>query len=634
MLGEVVISAGRYEQNINEVAVSMQTINNKQLTQNSSADAQDMVERISGVNTLKGQVNIRGNAGFSYGAGSRVLVLVDDMPLLAADAGDVKWGYLPTENVAQVEVIKGASSALFGSSAMGGIIHFRTAYPSTKPITKINSFVNMYTPARAPVRQPWSAGRNPLVSNLNFLHSRQIGNFDIVVGGNATADQGYRIGEYSRRVRLNANTRYRFKKEGLFAGININAMRDSSGVFLFWKNDTLALQPGANTASRQLSKRINIDPYITYAPNAKQKHSLRNRIFFTDALSDKGFSTTATVYYNEYQFQQRFAFKFAEQTVLTAGAVSTQNRIVSDSLYGKHSSGNQAVYAQFDQKIKRLNYNIGGRFERFVINTDAPIYFPIFRAGINYQLAEATFVRASGGQGFRTPSVAERYSTASAGGLSVFPNPRLGSEQGISAEVGARQGLALGKNLRGVIDVAAFATRYKNMVEFIPTIIGGQGFGFQAQNIGNTQIIGIETNLLAEGNFGDFKPSFNIGYTYINPTERNDAAKILKYRYKHLLRSDIDLVYKRLTIGTNILYNSYMERIDDIFVNFVPGVGTFRNAYKDQGNLLLTFRANYACKNGIKIGAVCRNATNILYMPVPGNLGEPRSIGIQLGYEF
>lgn len=633
MLNEVVVSAGRYEQNINEVAVSMQTINPKQLTQNNSADAQDMVERVSGVNTLKGQVNIRGNAGFSYGAGSRVLVLVDDMPLLAADAGDVKWSYLPIENVSQVEIIKGASSALFGSSAMGGIIHFRTAYPSTKPKTKLMSIGNVYGKPASPVEPAWAAGKNPILANVSALHSRQIGNWDLVLGANLTRDESYRLQEYSRRARINANIRYRFKKEGWFAGVNFNAMRDSSGVFLFWKNDTLALVPAPNTAARQLNKRINIDPYITYAPNANQKHSLRNRIFHTNALSNKGFSTLATLYYNEYQFQQRFNFRFAEQTVLTSGVTSVQNRIASDSLYGRHQSGNQAVYVQLDQKIKRLNYTIGGRFERFVINTDGAIYFPIFRAGVNYQVAEATFLRASAGQGFRTPSVAERYSTASAGGLSVFPNPRLGSEQGFSTELGVRQGLAVGTGFKGVIDVAAFATRYKNMVEFLPVLIGG-GFGFQAQNIGNTQILGIETNLIAEGSFGVFKPNFSIGYTYINPTERTDAAKTLKYRYKHLVRADMELNYKKLSFGTNLLYNSFMDRIDDIFINFVPGVGNFRTKYAGQGNLIVALRANYSFKNNMKLGFVCRNLTNELYMPVPGNLGEPRSFGLNLSYEF
>ena len=43
------------------------------------------MEQIPGVNITDGQANIRGGSGWSYGAGSRVLVMVDDMPLISGD---------------------------------------------------------------------------------------------------------------------------------------------------------------------------------------------------------------------------------------------------------------------------------------------------------------------------------------------------------------------------------------------------------------------------------------------------------------------------------------------------------------------------------------------------------------------
>ncbi len=50
------------------------------------------------------------------------MILVDDIPQLTADANDVKWEFLPVENINQVEVIKGASSVLYGSSALNGFV--------------------------------------------------------------------------------------------------------------------------------------------------------------------------------------------------------------------------------------------------------------------------------------------------------------------------------------------------------------------------------------------------------------------------------------------------------------------------------------------------------------------------------
>ena len=85
---------------------------------------------------LDGQANIRGGSGWSYGAGTRVLVMVDDMPLISGDAGQVQWNLIATENVNQVEIIKGASSALYGSSALNGIINIRTDYTKKSEIDK------------------------------------------------------------------------------------------------------------------------------------------------------------------------------------------------------------------------------------------------------------------------------------------------------------------------------------------------------------------------------------------------------------------------------------------------------------------------------------------------------------------
>ena len=64
------------------------------------------------------------------------MVLVDDMPLISGDAGQVQWKLIATENINQVEVIKGASSALYGSSALNGVINIRTAFPSQVDIDK------------------------------------------------------------------------------------------------------------------------------------------------------------------------------------------------------------------------------------------------------------------------------------------------------------------------------------------------------------------------------------------------------------------------------------------------------------------------------------------------------------------
>jgi len=135
-IGTVVISAGKFEQKIEEITVSMEVISPSLIENKNTTNIQTAMEQVPGVNITDGQANIRGGSGWSYGAGSRVLVMVDDMPLISGDAGQVQWKLIATENINQVEVIKGASSALYGSSALNGVINIRTAFPKLSEIEK------------------------------------------------------------------------------------------------------------------------------------------------------------------------------------------------------------------------------------------------------------------------------------------------------------------------------------------------------------------------------------------------------------------------------------------------------------------------------------------------------------------
>ena len=66
------------------------------------------------------------------------------MNVLSPQNGVINWNSVPLENVQQVEVIKGASSVLYGSSALNGIINIRTARPGLTPQTRFSAYVGIY----------------------------------------------------------------------------------------------------------------------------------------------------------------------------------------------------------------------------------------------------------------------------------------------------------------------------------------------------------------------------------------------------------------------------------------------------------------------------------------------------------
>lgn len=634
-LTAVVVTAGRFEQRTEEVTVSMEVVRPIALQRNAITRFDDALDRVPGVQIVNGQLNIRGTSGFSYGAGSRVQVLVDDMPLLAGDAGDVKWSFIPIENTSQIEVVKGAASALYGSAALGGIVNLRTAYPTETPRTEVQLFSYLHDAPSDFFKTPYrrSDGRNQ--SGFGLLHSRQLGRNDLTIGLFAVDDEGYRIGEFSRRIRGNLNWRLRLSDQ-MSVSLSTNAMSDTFGNFFFWENDTSAFFPSPGTNDTQRSLRWTIDPCVYFYGAKGAKTTLRNRYYLTENRGDSSRNTRGEVFFNELQHQRTIA----PGLVATAGLLHQYNYVNSGILYGLRRSRNLAAYVQADHKIGRFNYSAGVRFEQFVINNDPPLRYPVFRLGLNYQAASYTWIRASFGQGFRTPSIAERYVSGVAGPVQVFPNPSLSTERGWSAETGIRQIWKLGA-FTGLTDLALFWTQYYNMIEFRFGLYP-KGAGFQARNLDNrfSMIRGIELTTGATGSWRAYKFSGQLGYTYIQPIEWYQPIpeepdfllkENLKYRTPHIFRSDVELRRGRFSTGSNLRFNSFMTAIDTEFETLIQGVAPFR-ARRASGDLIIDLRMGYDLRADLSISFLIRNVGNRDYMIVPGNIGPPRTWGIQLRY--
>ncbi len=662
----VVVSAGRFEQKLGDVTVSMEVLKPSLIENKNTNTIETIMEQVPGVNMIDGQANIRGGSGFSYGAGSRVLLMVDEMPMLTADAGDVKWSFLPVENCEQIEVIKGASSALFGSSALNGVINFRTAYPKDEPETKLTINGGYYDRPKRSELVWWKDG-NPAFGGVNFYHGEKIKNLDLVLGANVYDDMGYRQYETEQRYRANVNLRYRFKKvKGLAIGVNANTIRTQGGLFLIWQNaDSGAYRPAGGDLSHYTTYRTNVDPFITYYNSSGGRHSLRGRFFRTINLNNTDQESRADVYYAEYQYQKHYKNDFT----WTGGLVYNYDEVHSGDLYGTHYSDNASAYLQFDKKFfKKLSISAGIRGEYFKtdsVETRENVYLlmdqsktiasrskvkPVTRLGVNYELTPVTFLRASFGQGFRFPTVAERFIKTSASGLDIYPNDSLKPESGWSAEIGIKQGVKLGNNWRGFVDLAYFWTEYKDMMEFAfgqygPLIPPYQtthqlGFGFQSQNIGNTRISGFEVSIMGEGKIGPVNVEALMGYTYIDPiqtdfNEKVDTAKnsspknILKYRYQHTAKGDVQLGYKKLGFGVSCRYNSYMENIDKFFVEGIPGIKEYRGKNKN-GDVVFDGRISWQLNKTAKVGFIVNNVFNREYVGRPADLQPPRTFALQV----
>jgi outer membrane cobalamin receptor len=651
MLDEVVVSAGKYEQRLSEVTVSLEVIKAHQLSNQNITSLDMILEKTPGISILDGQPSIRGGSGYSYGAGSRVLMLVDDLPMISADAGDVKWNYLPVENLGQVEIIKGASSVLYGSSALNGVINLRTRDPGIEPSTEVTLFGSAFmNPARQELiwweRQPLSAGGS-------FSHLRKVGNLDLSLGGNYFKDEGYREGEYEDRIRGNMGLRYRSKKiQGLVVGLSASGMYVDQSDFLLWMDaDSGAYRQAPGSVTPLTGHRYNIDPYVEYANSRGDKHSLKTRLYSVrNATENADRNSASKLWYAEYRYLKRFR----SRTRWTSGLSFSRNSITAN-LFDNHMGSNTALYSQLDAPVfNKLRLSAGVRWELNTLDGDLYYSIPVFRAGVNYQAGETTFLRASLGQGYRFPSVAEKFTDTDIGTLKIFPNPDLEPEKGWSTELGVKHGIELG-SWSGFADMALFWTEYNNMIEFIFGVYPPPGgvptlddVGFKALNQGTARINGIDAGFSLSGKAGPVDLSFSGGYTFMNPVDPLllDSAEIvaeeghiLKYRRKHLVKADLEAVVWKVFAGVNLLYNSRMINVDGAFIDpawgnlLLPG---FPEYWEEEAGAytLVDLRLGCSITEMIRLTFLLRNTFNVEYLGRPGDIGPPRNITLQLRLKF
>jgi outer membrane receptor protein involved in Fe transport len=700
-LSTVVVSAGRFEQKIEEITVSMEVIKPSLIENKNTTDIQTVMDQIPGVNITDGQANIRGGSGWSFGAGTRVLVMVDDMPLISGDAGQVQWKLIATENINQVEVIKGASSALYGSSALNGVINIRTAFPSQKDIdknklpgyTKVNMHFGLIDkPEREELN--WNGDKRRSFKGIEFLQAMKLNNLDLSLGGNIFLDDGFRRGEVTDRKRFNINSTYKSKNiEGLSYSLNANFLFQTTGSAIIWDGYDRAYIPLNDEVTTTAGDTYNIDPSITYI-KGNNRHTLKTR--FLRVINDNSTKdmdnnqdNKSQTYYSDYQWQKTID-KYDLR--ITSG---TTNEIVyakSDLFNGKNTRKNNSIYTQLDKKLSRFNLSFGARYEHFKINSetqhlingDSINYFsagkPVFRAGINYQAAEATYIRSSWGQGFRFPSMAELFISANQAGIEIFPNPELNHEKGWSAEIGLKQGIKV-VNWLGFIDIAAFLMQYDDMMEFSfaqwtkppsGSWPGIENYGFKSVNVGNTQISGIEISCNGQGKINK-NLALNIlaGYTYMNhfsltPDEvyavgangditysnSSSDASVLKYRYNNIAKIDAEVIYKKISLGGSLRYNDYMKNIDEVFTSvlindgwyssitgelieppIIPGINDARKD-AEKGDYVIDARLGWEMNDVLRLGLVVNNILNREYMTRPATMMSPRTFAMQLALKI
>ena len=233
------------------------------------------------------------------------------------------------------------------------------------------------------------------------------------------------------------------------------------------------------------------------------------------------------------------------------------------------------------------------------------------------------------GQGYRFPSIGERYITTGSGQYGFYPNPDLKSETCLNSELGFKQVFKFW-NFVGFADVATFLEEYDNYVEFNFGLWGhsadfSKNAGFKFFNTGPAQIYGIDCTVAGEGEIAhNLNLNLLFGYSYSvpqslapnyefysskNPNDYNTYLKsssdtnghILKYRIQSLLKTDLEITYKKFSTGISVRYYGFMKNIDKFFIDydkptyFATGITKYREEHQT-GTTVYDYRISFLLK--------------------------------------
>jgi iron complex outermembrane receptor protein len=544
-ISEVVISAGKAEQTLAETPGSVSVVGRDFLEEKAATSLEQVLPSVSGVDLRFGQVSIRGSTGFNRGAGSRVLLLVDGFPAITGDTGGINWDQVPLWEIDRVEIVKGASSALYGSNAFGGVINVITRAPSSRSWARVAVHAGWYG---RPHFTEWRwTDELQTFGGFDGVYSRQLGRMRLLLSLGQRQSRGYRQNNHERRLRSAARIEIdhspRLKSE-IFA----SAGRMKYGYFQEWwsQGQALHVRPDGR-GDRVVSDKLNLAAKVTWAQSKDVALVVRPSWYRTewdDYFHDGDHFSNA----DRLGLETRLHWNPGARHLLISG-VEEGASLLKSSLFGDQRAYRLGAYVQDEIRLSdafRVTAGIrwdghrvrGGREER----QWSPKLAAVWRVGQDRSL------RVSASRGFRAPSLAERYTESTVGGIRVLPNPDLRAESVWSGELGILQ--ALGR--RGTFSMAVFENRYEDLIQ-----AGGDLSEIRFTNTHRARVRGVDVETTVRLPAG---VSCRLGYCY-QDHENRDTGEDLMYRPAHSLWSSLDLRRGALGVGADFQYQSQVDSV-------------------------------------------------------------------------
>ena len=574
---------------LSNLPLPVKLISNQEITKSNSSRLSDILDDQSGIFIVS---DFGGGNGIQIqGLDSQyTLLLIDGSPIIGRQSGTLDLDRISIGNIEQIEIIKGSSSSLYGTDAIGGVVNLIT--------TMTNDSIS------ADISYKFSSfNTNDISMNIGKISNK---GHNLNLYFNSFNSEGYDLND---NPVLNTVEPYKSYTGFLRHNFKKNKWSFFSSSRIYNENQDFTLD--LNSYGRNIINESSINTSINFQNNESHKFVFEN--YFTNYKNDEEYDLNQNSidesFFDQSLFKSeiRSIFKNDVKNTLTIGLGFYSETLKRNNFYKDKVSQNSFNYfVQYEGFIfKNTNYIFGARYDQY--DEYESEFSPRF--AIRTQINDNISSKISIGKGFKTPDFRQLYFnfSNSNSGYSVigfnaakeiiYNLQNLGqisnliiSEEEFSGNLKPESSISfnLGFNINTykniIFDLNFFRNQIQNLIDYkiIATKLNGQSI-FSYYNLNKVYTQGIEFNT-AFSLLNDFK--INFGYQYLEAKDNEAKNQIKKGE-----------VFARLTPNSPAfqikpkdyygLYNRSRHNLN------------LKISYVTKNNFELYFKSKYRSKYGI-----------------------------------
>ncbi|CAL2077927.1 iron complex outermembrane recepter protein [Tenacibaculum sp. 190524A02b] len=373
-LDEVIVTATRTARQLSSVPMPVTLISKEQIQKSGSVRLRDILLEQTGITMVKDFGNSEGVQLQGISA-DYTLVLIDGVPIVGRTSGNIDLSRITVNNIKQIEIVKGPSSSLFGSEAIGGVINIITEKPKRDQLKTKYHILSR------------GGAKNELDLNADVVYRKK--NMSVVSGLNFNSSEGFDLTPKSPAKTVNPHQSY-------------------TGNLQFTYDVSEKLNVLVSQRIYQINQYVNesVNKEIDWNFNGNIKHQISNTWKVDYSFYGTRFKTESqfngeTALFNRSLFRPEVKTELALwKGTMIAGVGGNFDALDRTSISGNKTYNAMYAFGQFDfYPFENFNVILGARFE------DSDTYESNFspKLSIGYEVTDWLTLKASGGFGFKAP---------------------------------------------------------------------------------------------------------------------------------------------------------------------------------------------------------------------------------------